>query len=40
MAEEGHTAIVHTAASSQLGQMLVKLCKADGVPLVSTRILG
>jgi NADPH2:quinone reductase len=31
---EGHTALVHTAAASNLGQMLVKLCNADGVPLV------
>ena len=32
---EGHTALVHTAAASNLGQMLVKLCRADGVPLVN-----
>ena len=32
---EGHTALVHTAAASNLGQMLVKLCSADGVPLVN-----
>src|SRR5690606_5057446 len=32
---EGHTALVHTAAASNLGQMLVKLCLADGVPLVN-----
>ncbi|OAI40094.1 NADH oxidase [bacterium SCGC AG-212-C10] len=32
---EGHTAIVHTAAASNLGQMLVKLCAADGIPLVN-----
>ncbi len=32
---EGHTALAHTAAASNLGQMLVKLCKADGVPLVN-----
>ena len=32
---EGHTALVHTAAASNLGQMLVKLCNADGVPLVN-----
>ena len=30
-----HTAIVHTAAASNLGQMLVKICKDDGVPLVN-----
>ena len=32
---EGHTALVHTAAASNLGQMLVKLCRSDGVPLVN-----
>lgn len=32
---EGHGAIVHTAAASNLGQMLQKLCLADGVPLVN-----
>ena len=32
---EGHAALVHTAAASNLGQMLVKLCNADGVPLVN-----
>jgi NADPH:quinone reductase len=32
---EGHTAIVHTAAASNLGQMLNRLCIADGVPLVA-----
>jgi hypothetical protein len=32
---EGHSALVHTAAASNLGQMLVKLCIADGVPLVN-----
>jgi len=32
---EGHTALVHTAAASNLGQMLVKLCNADGLPLVN-----
>ncbi len=35
MRAEGHTALVHTAAASNLGQMLVKLCIADGVPLVN-----
>lgn len=35
MRNEGHTALVHTAAASNLGQMLVKICKADGVPLVN-----
>lgn len=32
---EGHTAIVHTAAASSLGQMLQRVCTADGVPLVN-----
>jgi NADPH:quinone reductase-like Zn-dependent oxidoreductase len=32
---EGHRALVHTAAASNLGQMLVKLCRQDGVPLVN-----
>lgn len=32
---EGHKAIVHTAAASSLGQMLQRLCLADGVPLVN-----
>ncbi len=32
---EGHRALVHTAAASNLGQMLVKLCAKDGVPLVN-----
>ncbi len=32
---EGHTAMVHTAAASNLGQMLVKLCASENVPLVN-----
>jgi len=32
---EGHKALVHTAAASNLGQMLVKACETDGVPLVN-----
>jgi NADPH:quinone reductase-like Zn-dependent oxidoreductase len=32
---EGHKALVHTAAASNLGQMLNRLCIADGVPLVN-----
>lgn len=32
---EGHKALVHTAAASNLGQMLVRICKADGIPLVN-----
>jgi NADPH:quinone reductase len=32
---EGHKALVHTAAASNLGQMLVKICKEDGIGLVN-----
>lgn len=32
---EGHTAIVHTAAASNLGQMLVKICQEDDIALVN-----
>lgn len=32
---EGHTGLVHTAAASSLGQVLVKLCREEDVPLVS-----
>ena len=32
---EGHQALVHTAAASNLGQMLVKICLADGIALVN-----
>ncbi|MFZ4719626.1 MAG: zinc-binding dehydrogenase [Ilumatobacteraceae bacterium] len=35
MRMEGHTGLVHTAAASNLGQMLNRICLADGVPLVS-----
>jgi NADPH:quinone reductase len=35
MRSEGHSGLVHTAAASNLGQMLVKLCIADDVPLVN-----
>ena len=35
MRNEGHKAIVHTAAASNLGQMLNRICIADGVPLVN-----
>jgi NADPH2:quinone reductase len=35
MRAEGHTALVHTAAASNLGQMLNKICIADGVQLVN-----
>jgi NADPH2:quinone reductase len=32
---EGHTALIHTAAASNLGQMLNKLCSVDDVSLVN-----
>lgn len=32
---EGHTALVHTAAASNLGQMLNRICIADGIDLVN-----
>jgi NADPH:quinone reductase-like Zn-dependent oxidoreductase len=32
---EGHRGIVHTAAASNLGQMLQKICLKDGIPLVN-----
>jgi len=35
MRREGHTGLVHTAAASNLGQMLNRLCLADDIPLVS-----
>jgi NADPH:quinone reductase-like Zn-dependent oxidoreductase len=35
MKMEGHRALVHTAAASNLGQMLQRLCLADNVPLVN-----
>jgi NADPH:quinone reductase len=35
MRREGHTALVHTAAASNLGQMLNRICMADGVALVN-----
>ncbi len=35
MRAEGHTAIVHAPAASNLGQMLVKICKDDGIGLVN-----
>ncbi|MCB0860347.1 MAG: zinc-binding dehydrogenase [Solirubrobacterales bacterium] len=35
MRAEGHSALVHTAAASNLGQMLVKICGDDGVGLVN-----
>jgi NADPH2:quinone reductase len=35
MRREGHTALVHTAAASNLGQMLNRICIADKVGLVN-----
>jgi NADPH:quinone reductase-like Zn-dependent oxidoreductase len=35
MKREGHTALVHTAAASNLGQMLNKICRQDGIGLVN-----
>jgi len=35
MRREGHKALVHTAAASNLGQMLQKICLADGIALVN-----
>jgi NADPH:quinone reductase len=35
MRQEGHSGLVHTAAASNLGQMLVKLCLEEEVPLVN-----
>jgi NADPH:quinone reductase len=35
MRREGHKALVHTAAASNLGQMLNRLCQSDGVSLVN-----
>jgi NADPH2:quinone reductase len=35
MRREGHTAIVHTAAASNLGQMLNRICLKDRIPLVN-----
>jgi NADPH2:quinone reductase len=35
MRREGHKALVHTAAASNLGQMLNRICIKDGIPLVN-----
>jgi NADPH2:quinone reductase len=35
MRREGHTALVHTAAASNLGQMLNKICVKDKILLVN-----
>ncbi len=35
MRREGHKALVHTAAASNLGQMLNRICSQDGIDLVN-----
>jgi NADPH:quinone reductase len=35
MRREGHTALVHTAAASNLGQMLNRICMNEGIALVN-----
>ena len=35
MQREGHHALVHTAAASNLGQMLLRICQKDGIALVN-----
>ena len=35
MKMENHSSLVHTAAASNLGQMLIKICLADSIPLVN-----
>lgn len=35
MKQDGHKAIVHTAAASNLGRMLVRLCRKLNIPLVN-----
>src|ERR1700704_2244771 len=35
MRREGHSALVHTAAASNLGQMLNRVCLKDRIPLVN-----
>jgi len=35
MRREGHRALVHTAAASNLGQMLNRICLADGIGLIN-----
>lgn len=32
---EGHQAIIHTAAASNLGQMLIKICQQDDIALIN-----
>jgi len=35
MRGEGHTALVHTAAASNLGQMLNRICQGEGIDIVN-----
>ena len=35
MRREGHKALVHTAAASNLGRMLARICRKDGIALVN-----
>jgi NADPH:quinone reductase len=35
MKRDGYSGIIHAAAASNLGQMLVKICKADDIPLIN-----
>lgn len=35
MRRDGHSALIHTAAASNLGQMLNRICIKDGIPLVN-----
>jgi len=35
MRREGHSALLHTAAASNLGQMLQRICTSDGIDLVN-----
>jgi NADPH2:quinone reductase len=35
MRAEGHSALIHTAAASNLGQMLVRICTAERIGLVN-----
>ncbi len=35
MRREGHSALIHTAAASNVGQMLNRVCLMDGIPLVN-----
>jgi len=39
MRREGHKALVHTAAASNLGQMLTRSCINDGIGLVNIAVM-